>query len=84
VRRYRRVVQGWSAEEALDELRGGGFGFDELWDDIEALVRELDARRVQSEFGLIAPERATQQASELVLSGGLRREHFDQRALATL
>ncbi|MBL8804723.1 MAG: tyrosine-protein phosphatase [Planctomycetes bacterium] len=56
---YRRVVQGWSADEALDELRGGGFGYHEIWDDIEELVRELDVERLQQELGGTAPSAYT-------------------------
>jgi protein tyrosine phosphatase (PTP) superfamily phosphohydrolase (DUF442 family) len=56
---YRRVVQGWSAEEALDELRGGGFGYHEIWDDIEMLVRELDVGRLRQELGVNAPSAYT-------------------------
>lgn len=55
---YRRVVQGWSADEALDELRGGGFGYHEIWDDIEQLVRELDVERLRRELRANAPTAA--------------------------
>ena len=49
---YRRVVQGWSAEEALAEMRGGDFGFHVVWGDIVALVRELDVEHLRRELGL--------------------------------
>jgi protein tyrosine phosphatase (PTP) superfamily phosphohydrolase (DUF442 family) len=50
---YRRVVQGWSADDALDELRGGSFGYHEIWDDIEELVRELDVPRLRRELAAV-------------------------------
>ena len=52
---YRRVVQGWSAEDALAEMTEGGFGFHPVWDDLLDYVRELDGARWRRELGLPDP-----------------------------
>lgn len=39
---YRIVVQGWTREEALEEMRQGDFGFHEIWDNLVRDIRSLD------------------------------------------
>lgn len=39
---YRVVFEGWTKEEALAELRGGGFGFHIYYTNIPRFVREFD------------------------------------------
>jgi protein tyrosine/serine phosphatase len=39
---YRMVYQGWSKEEALDELLNGGFGFHAIWKNIPSYIEKLD------------------------------------------
>ncbi|MCB9898260.1 MAG: tyrosine-protein phosphatase [Planctomycetes bacterium] len=53
---YRMVVQGWSKDAALDEMRGGGFGFDSRWEGIVETVRELDVAALRAELGLAASD----------------------------
>lgn len=38
---YRIAVQGWSKEEALREMREGGYGFHEVWEKIPAWIGDL-------------------------------------------
>jgi len=39
---YRIVVQGWTKEEAIREMTGGGFGFHEIWDNLPPWIQSLD------------------------------------------
>ena len=39
---YRIAVQGWSKEEAIEEMTQGGFGFHEIWKNLPKYIRKLD------------------------------------------
>ncbi|MBN1769929.1 MAG: tyrosine-protein phosphatase [Deltaproteobacteria bacterium] len=52
---YRMVVQGWSVEDAVAELTGGGFGFHPVWDNLLDYLRTLDTARWRRELGLPDP-----------------------------
>ena len=49
---YRIVVQGWSREDAVEEMREGGFGFHAIWRGLPEYLRELDVERMRREAGL--------------------------------
>jgi tyrosine-protein phosphatase SIW14 len=53
---YRVVVQGWSKDEAIAELRKGGFGFHWYYLNIPAFVRHMDVVKMRAGLDL-APER---------------------------
>jgi protein tyrosine phosphatase (PTP) superfamily phosphohydrolase (DUF442 family) len=53
---YRVVVQGWPKEEALREMREGGFGFHEQFQGLLRYVRELDIESIRERAGLSAPQ----------------------------
>lgn len=38
---YRIAVQGWTKEDALREMREGGYGFHAVWENIPAWIGEL-------------------------------------------
>lgn len=44
---YRIVYQGWSRQQAIAEMRGGGFGGQERFEDAERYVREVDLPRLR-------------------------------------
>jgi protein tyrosine/serine phosphatase len=44
---YRMVVQGWSKDEAIEEMTGGGYGFHSVWLEIPAFLRNLDVESVR-------------------------------------
>jgi protein tyrosine/serine phosphatase len=44
---YRMVYQGWSKEEALDELLHGGYGFHSIWKNIPNYIERLDLAAFQ-------------------------------------
>ena len=46
---YRIVVQGWTKEEAIQEMREGEFGFDEIWQNIVDYVNELDVESIKKQ-----------------------------------
>jgi protein tyrosine phosphatase (PTP) superfamily phosphohydrolase (DUF442 family) len=39
---YRVAFQGWTKEQAVDEMQHGGFGFHSTWQNLVRFVRELD------------------------------------------
>lgn len=48
---YRMAEQGWSAEEAIAELRDGGFGHHEVcYPNITRALRELDVAAIRAEL----------------------------------
>lgn len=49
---YRVAVEGWTKEEAIDEIKNGGFGFHKIWKGIPKFLRELDVEKVKREAGL--------------------------------
>jgi len=45
---YRMVIQGWSAEKAIDELRNGGYGYHESeFPNIMKTLRNMDVQAVR-------------------------------------
>ncbi len=52
---YRIAVQGWSKEEALREMRQGGYGFHEAWLNMPGWVMKLDAAKLRKEAGIPEP-----------------------------
>jgi len=53
---YRVAVQGWSKDQAIDEMTHGGFGFYSGWQNIVRYVRDLDIERIK-QLAVTAPMR---------------------------
>jgi protein tyrosine phosphatase (PTP) superfamily phosphohydrolase (DUF442 family) len=49
---YRIVVQGWSKDEAIEEMTEGGFGFYSGWQNIIEYVHRLDVNEIMGHAGL--------------------------------
>ena len=49
---YRVAVQGWTKEEAIGEMTGGGFGFHEIWKNLPSWIKDLDVDSVRKEAGI--------------------------------
>jgi protein tyrosine phosphatase (PTP) superfamily phosphohydrolase (DUF442 family) len=49
---YRVAVQGWSKEEALQEMVQGGFGFHGIWENLIRWMNGLDIERIQKRAGI--------------------------------
>ena len=50
---YRVVCQGWTKEDAVDEMRRGGFNFHEVWKGLPKFLREMDVEKLRRDAGLI-------------------------------
>ena len=46
---HRMVNEGWSRDEALDELIGGGYGFHSIWKNIPKYVKEVNVDKIKSQ-----------------------------------
>ena len=44
---YRMVVENWDADEAIDEMRNGPFGFHEIWTGLPKFIEELNIEALQ-------------------------------------
>lgn len=53
---YRMVVQGWTKEEALTEMRQGGYGFSPVWQHLLSYVAKMDVVKLRHEAGLAGGE----------------------------
>ncbi|NIP24319.1 MAG: hypothetical protein GWN67_08445 [Phycisphaerae bacterium] len=49
---YRVAVQGWSKNEAIEEMTKGGFGFYSGWKNLINYIRELDIEEIKNRAGL--------------------------------
>jgi len=49
---YRIVLQGWSKDEAVEEMTKGGFGFHSVWQNMPNYVRKLDVEGLRNRVGL--------------------------------
>jgi tyrosine-protein phosphatase SIW14 len=49
---YRIVVQGWSKDEAIEEMTKGGFGFNRFWQNLTKFIRKLNVQKIKRETGL--------------------------------
>jgi len=49
---YRIVVQGWSKDEAVEEMVKGGFGFHGIWQNLVVWINDLDIERIKIRAGL--------------------------------
>jgi protein tyrosine/serine phosphatase len=47
---YRIVEQGWSKEDALKELTGGGYGFHSIWFNIIDYIKNVDVEKIKREL----------------------------------
>lgn len=49
---YRVVVDGWTKQQAIDEMTRGGFGFHSIWSNLPRFIEKLDVERVRTKAGL--------------------------------
>jgi protein tyrosine phosphatase (PTP) superfamily phosphohydrolase (DUF442 family) len=49
---YRIAVQGWSKDEAIEEMTKGGFGHHPIWKNLVEFIRELDIDQIKRAAGL--------------------------------
>jgi hypothetical protein len=53
---YRVAVEGWTKEEAAQEMTGGGFGFHAVWQNLPAWIEALDIERLRKAAGVPPPK----------------------------
>jgi protein tyrosine/serine phosphatase len=49
---YRIFIQGWTKEEAVRELKEGGYGFHEMWVNLENYLKKIDTAKIRKETGI--------------------------------
>jgi protein tyrosine/serine phosphatase len=49
---YRIVVQGWTKDEAIEEMTKGNFGFHEIWGNLADYIRGLDIEKIRQQAGI--------------------------------
>lgn len=47
---YRIIAQGWTKEEALQELEEGGFGYHTIWQNIPKYIKRVDIDKIKREL----------------------------------
>jgi protein tyrosine/serine phosphatase len=47
---YRVIVQGWSKQQAIDEMTKGGFNFHSIWSNLPEFIEKLDMEKVKAEL----------------------------------
>lgn len=48
---FRIVEQGWTKDEAIDEMVNGGYGFPAAWRNIIEYIKNVDVERIRKEVG---------------------------------
>jgi len=49
---YRIVIQGWSKQDAIDEMRFGDYGYHIVWSNLITYLEQLDVERIRTTAGL--------------------------------
>ena len=49
---YRIAVQGWSKDEAIEEMTKGNFGFHEIWGNLVEYIHGLDIEKIKQQAGI--------------------------------
>lgn len=57
---YRVVVQGWSKDDAVQEMTEGGFGFHSIWFNIPKWVHRLDVEALRKKLAPETPPQTTE------------------------
>lgn len=47
---YRIVVDGWSKEDAIDEMKSGGYNYHSIWKNLITYLREMDPEKLKSKL----------------------------------
>jgi protein tyrosine phosphatase (PTP) superfamily phosphohydrolase (DUF442 family) len=49
---YRVAVDGWTKQQAIDEMTKGGFGFHSIWTNLPKFIEKLDVQKIKAKAGL--------------------------------
>lgn len=47
---YRIVIDGWTREQAIDEMVNGGYGYHAIWRNLPRYIEKLDIAAIQAEL----------------------------------
>lgn len=53
---YRVAVQGWTKEDALKEMKDGGYNYHSIWRNIPSWFNKLDIDKVRKAVGITPPK----------------------------
>jgi len=67
---YRVAVQGWTKDEAVREMKEGGFGYHAVWKNLIKYIRELDVEKIKRDAGM---KKALREKSALPRPAAARR-----------
>lgn len=56
---YRIIFEGWSKQDAIEEMTKGGYGFHSIWQNLLELIRKSDIERLKTAAGIEATARQT-------------------------
>jgi protein tyrosine/serine phosphatase len=51
---YRVAIQGWTKEEAIQEMTQGSFGHHAIWTNLVRFIQDLDIERIRKQAGIPA------------------------------
>jgi hypothetical protein len=49
---YRVAVDGWTKQQAIDEMTQGGFGFHPWWQNLVTFINGMDVEKIKGKAGL--------------------------------
>jgi protein tyrosine phosphatase (PTP) superfamily phosphohydrolase (DUF442 family) len=49
---YRVAIDGWTKQQAIDEMTKGGFGFHSIWTSLPKFIKKLDVEKIKEKAGL--------------------------------
>jgi protein tyrosine/serine phosphatase len=49
---YRIVIQGWTKEDAIKEMKEGGFGFHSVWKNLIGFIQKADIEKLKEAAGI--------------------------------
>jgi protein tyrosine phosphatase (PTP) superfamily phosphohydrolase (DUF442 family) len=49
---YRVAIEGWTKDEAIEEMTKGGYGYHTIWKNLITYIRELDIEKIKQKAGL--------------------------------
>jgi len=49
---YRIAVQGWTKDQAIEEMTKGGFGYHSIWKNLIDYIQELDVEKIKQKAGI--------------------------------
>ncbi|MCP5535122.1 MAG: dual specificity protein phosphatase family protein [Akkermansiaceae bacterium] len=59
---YRMAVQGWTKEEAIQEMVKGGYGFHGVWENLQQWIESLDIATMRKEAGIKKPRKISEKS----------------------